>query len=188
MKNLSVSRRYAKALLLIGKEDNKAEDYKKELNEFVKLIEKEADLLQAINNPLYETASRKKILQIIIEKLQLSSVMKSFLILLFDKGRMKFVSVIDETYRKLCDELKGVAHATLFSASELSSETIEKIRAVLSKKTGKNIRLEVKQDQSLIGGIITKIGDFVLDGSIKTQLLNMKESLKGVRVYNGNKS
>ena len=61
-------------------------------------------------------------------------------------------------------------------------------KTVLSKKTGKDIRLEVKQDQSLIGGIITKIGDFVLDGSIKTQLLNMKESLKGVRVYNGNKS
>jgi len=188
VKNLSVSRRYAKALLLIGKEDKKAEVYRKELSSFVKLIENEEKLSKAINNPLYDASSRKKILQIIIEKLKLSSVMKSFLLLLFDKGRIKYISIVDEIYRKLCDELKGVAHATLFSASELSRETVEKIRAVLSKKTGKNIRLEVKQDHSLIGGIITKIGDFVLDGSIKTQLLNMKESLKGVRVYNGNKS
>jgi F-type H+-transporting ATPase subunit delta len=60
----------------------------------------------------------------------------------------------------------------------LSAETIEKIRSALSRKTGKEVVLEVEQDPGLIGGIITRIGDLVLDGSIKTQLLNMKESLK----------
>jgi F-type H+-transporting ATPase subunit delta len=49
---------------------------------------------------------------------------------------------------------------------------------VLSKRTGKDIVLEVKQDPGLIGGLITQIGDLVLDGSIRTQLLNMRESLK----------
>jgi F-type H+-transporting ATPase subunit delta len=52
------------------------------------------------------------------------------------------------------------------------------LRAALSRRTGKNIVLEVKQDPGLIGGIITRIGDLVLDGSIKTQLLNMRESMK----------
>jgi F-type H+-transporting ATPase subunit delta len=55
---------------------------------------------------------------------------------------------------------------------------VEKIRAALSKKTGKEIILEVEQDPGLMGGIVTRIGDLVLDGSIRTQLLNMREALK----------
>jgi F-type H+-transporting ATPase subunit delta len=104
--------------------------------------------------------------------------MTSFLMLLFDKGRIVFISKIDEFYQKLVDELKGVARASLISATELTSETIEKIQKSLSKKTGKDILLEVEQDPGLIGGIVTRIGDLVLDGSIKTQLLNMRETLK----------
>jgi F-type H+-transporting ATPase subunit delta len=118
------------------------------------------------------------VLETVIEKLNLSKVMKSFLMLLFDKGRIGFISNINEFYQKLVDELKGVARAGLISATELTSETIEKVRKSLSKKTGKDIVLEVEQDPGLIGGIVTRIGDLVLDGSIKTQLLNMRETLK----------
>jgi F-type H+-transporting ATPase subunit delta len=85
---------------------------------------------------------------------------------------------INDFYQKLADEVKGVARASLVSAGALSSDAVEKIRATLSQKTGKDIILEVEQDPSLIGGIVTRIGDLVLDGSIRTQLLNMKESLK----------
>jgi F-type H+-transporting ATPase subunit delta len=103
--------------------------------------------------------------------------------LLFDKGRIGFVGDIDEFYKKLADELKGVVRAGLVSATELSGETVRKIRKALSNKTGKEVSLEVKQDPALIGGIVTRIGDLVLDGSIRTQLLNMRESLRrGERV------
>ena len=104
--------------------------------------------------------------------------MTAFLLLLFDKGRIGFISDINDFYQKLADELKGVARASLVSATEISSGAIEKIRMTLSKKTGKDIVLEVEQDPGLIGGIVTRIGDLVLDGSIKTQLLNMRESFK----------
>ena len=178
MKNLKVARRYAKALLIIGKEDNEAETYKEELDRFSDLIASEKELEQAITNPLYYAGSRKKVLQAVINKVNISKVMASFLLLLFDKGRFGFLSDINEFYKKLADELKGVVRASLVSATELSSETVEKIRTTLSKRTGKDIILEVEQDPSLIGGIVSRIGDLVLDGSIKTQLLNMRESLK----------
>ena len=134
-------------------------------------------LEQAFTNPLYETGDRKQVLHAVIEQLDLSEIVKSFLLLLFDKGRIGFCS-INDFYQKLADELKGVARASLVSATELSSEAIEKIRSALSKETGKDVKLEVEQDPDLIGGIVTRIGDLVLDGSIKTQLLNMRESLK----------
>jgi len=178
MKNLKIARRYAKALLIIGKEDDKAESYKEELDRFSDLIAREKELEQAITNPLYIVGGRKKVLQAVIDKTGISKVMASFLLLLFDKGRFGFLSDINEFYKKLADELKGVVRASLVSATELSSETVGKIRTTLSKKTGKDIILEVEQDPSLIGGIVSRIGDLVLDGSIKTQLLNMRESLK----------
>ncbi|MBN1930553.1 MAG: ATP synthase F1 subunit delta [Desulfobacterales bacterium] len=178
MKNLAIARRYAKALLLIGKGDRRAEKYREELEAVSGLISSEKELEQAISNPLYDTADRKKVLEAVIKKLKLSKVMTSFLLLVFDKKRIGFLSSINDFYNKLADELKGLARASLVSATELSSETVEKIRTALSKRTGKEIILEVEQDPSLIGGIVTRIGDLVLDGSIKTQLLDMRESLK----------
>jgi F-type H+-transporting ATPase subunit delta len=178
VKNLAVARRYAKALLLIGKEDRQAETYRAELDGFARLIAKDTKLEQVITNPLYDAAGRKRVLQVIIAKMNLSKIMTSFLMLLFDKGRIGFIININEFYNKLADELKGVARASLVSAVELSTETVEKIRTTLSKRTGKDIILEAEQDPGLIGGIVTRIGDLVLDGSIKTQLLNMRESLK----------
>ncbi len=178
MKNLAIARRYAKALLLIGKEDGNAETYRAELEGVANLISQNDELEQAICNPLYGAAGRKKVLETMIVKIDVSVVMRSFLLLLFDKGRIGFVASISDFYQKLADELKGVARASLVSATELSSEAVEKIRATLSQKTGKDIILDVEQDPSLIGGIVTRMGDLVLDGSIKTQLLNMRESLK----------
>jgi F-type H+-transporting ATPase subunit delta len=178
VKNLTIARRYAKALLIIGKEDGQAETYGKELDGFAKMMAKEKELEQAICNPLYGASGRKKVLETVIGKVGISKIVSSFLLLLFDKGRFDFLSDINDFYQKLADELKGVLQASLVSASELSSETVEKIRTTLSKRTGKDIILQVEQDSSLIGGIVSRIGDLVLDGSIKSQLLNMRESLK----------
>ncbi|MDJ0784339.1 MAG: ATP synthase F1 subunit delta [Desulfosarcinaceae bacterium] len=178
MKNLAIARRYAKALLLIGKEDGNTETYRAELGGVAQLIASEKDLEEAVANPLYDVEGRRKVLTAVIEKLALSKVTASFLVFLFDKGRIGFLQSINDFYQKLADELKGVAHASLISATELSSEAVEKIRSALSNKTGKEIILDVQQDPELIGGIVTQIGDLVLDGSVKTQLLNMRESLK----------
>jgi len=111
----------------------------------------------------------------ILEKLNLSKVMTAFLILLFDKKRFGFLNKINDFYQILADELQGIARANLVSATELSSETVEKIRTTLSNMTGKDIVLEVEQDLGIIGGIVSRIGDLVMEGSIKSQLLNMRE-------------
>lgn len=178
MKNLAIARRYAKALLLIGKEDGQTETYRDELNTVATLIGQDQDLLQVIVNPLYNADGRKKVLAAVIEKMNLSGSMSAFILFLFDKGRIGFLGSINDFFQKFADELKGVARASLVSATELSADTIEKIRSALSKRVGKDIVLEVEQDSSLIGGIVTRIGDLVLDGSVRTQLLNMRQSLK----------
>lgn len=178
MKNLVIARRYAKALMLIGKEDNKAESYRDELSAFSGLMAANRGLEQAICNPLYDAGSRRNVLLDIIGRMDLSAVVKSFLLLLFDKGRVRFIGHINEFYHQLVDEWQGVTRASLVSATELTSDTIKRIRDSLSRRVGKEIIVETELDPGLIGGVVTRIGDLVLDGSVRTQLRNMKESLK----------
>ncbi|MCK5350867.1 MAG: ATP synthase F1 subunit delta, partial [Desulfobacula sp.] len=173
MKNLAVSRRYAKALILIGQEDGQAEQYNAELESVVGLFDTQVDFETALINPLFNKNDRKKVLEAVLAATDLSAIMKSFLILLFDKGRISFLRQIASYYKDLADELKGVVKASIVSAAELSSDAVDKIKESLSKKTGKTIVLNVEQDPSLIGGVVTKIGDLVMDGSVKTQLMNM---------------
>lgn len=178
MRTSAIARRYAKALILIGKEDGNAETYRRELETIVALLDKEPMLEQAVSNPLYITSSRRNVLVAVIDKLELSNVIKSFVLLLFDKARINFLRDITVNYIVFADELKGIVRADLTTATDLTEETLEQIRNSLSKMTGKSVSLEAKTDTGLIGGIVTRIGDLVLDGSIKTQLQNMRESLK----------
>ena len=103
MKNLAIARRYAKALLLIGKEDDQVETYREELQRFANLLDEQKDLNQAVTNPLYDAAGRRLLVQTLIEKLGLSKVMTSFLMLLFDKGRIGYIGDIDDFYQKLAE-------------------------------------------------------------------------------------
>lgn len=178
MKRSAISSRYAKALLLIGKEDGRTETYRNQLGGVAGLMEREVALRQVVCNPLHDAASRKRVLVAVIEQLKLSPVITSFLQLLFDKGRIGFLADINDQYQKFADELKGIARASVVSASPLADEIVDKIKGALSTKTGKDVLLNIEEDPGLIGGIVTKIGDLVFDGSIKTQLLNMRESLK----------
>lgn len=177
-KNIAVARRYAKALLLIGKENGEAQSYRREIETFTALLAYEKDLERAISNPVYQISERKRLLGEVVGRLELSDVMRSFLLFVFDKGRIGYIHNICEFYQRLADELQGIVQADLLSATELAPEAIDKIRQALSDMTGKQVALNVRQDTGLIGGIVTKIGDLVLDGSVKTQLLNMRESLK----------
>jgi F-type H+-transporting ATPase subunit delta len=176
--NLRIARRYAKALLAIGREDGQAEAYKQELGDFVSLLDKQKEFEQAISNPLYSAEDRKKVLRVLVERMGCSKLMSSFPFLLFDKGRIQYAREIYALYERLTDELANIVRADLASAVDLPEQTIQKIQAALSKKTGKEVRMEVRVDPALIGGAVTKIGDLVLDGSVRTQLMGLKESLQ----------
>lgn len=178
MKKLAVARRYAKALIFIGKDDGLAESYKKELQDFTSLVGNNNALAQAIMNPLYAKEDRRKVLVAIIKKAGLSQIMSAFVVLLFDKGRIQFLDDINRAYSKLFDELKNIARASVFAATELSAEALAKIQTGLGKMTGKEVIIDFSREPGLIGGIITKIGDLVLDGSVRTQLRNLRESIK----------
>jgi len=175
--NLSLARRYAKALLSIGKEDGKYRDYGVELSSFAYLLERESELQNAIVNPMYPRDDRKKVLDKILEMIQLNPIVNNFINLLFDKQRIDGVLQINEVYQQMVDQLENISRAKVTTATPLSEEMIGRIRQALEQITKGTVVLDVADDPAIIGGIVAQVGDLVLDGSVRTQLQSLKETL-----------
>lgn len=178
MKNLVIAKRYAKALFNLAQEQGQIEQYGQELDEFVRLFGELPDLADAIQNPLYPEATRKSVFMAVADKVQMSPIMLSFMSLLVEKKRVQNLGEIKEYYHKLIDEHANIARARIKAATRLDDQSIQNIAESLEKMTGKKIAIEFEQDPELIGGVLAQIGDLVLDGSVRRQLLNIKESLK----------
>jgi F-type H+-transporting ATPase subunit delta len=178
VKNLVIAKRYAKALFNLAQEDGKVEQYGAELDGFIRLSGQLPDLANAIQNPLYTEAARKSVFHAVADKIGLSGILKSFINLLIEKRRVQNVAEIAEYYHKLIDEHANLARAQIKSAVRLDEGVLQEIAQTLEKMTGKKVLVEFQQDSSLIGGIVAQIGDLVLDGSVKRQLLHFKETMK----------
>jgi F-type H+-transporting ATPase subunit delta len=171
-----VSKRYAKALFSLGQEDGNFEQYGQELSDFERFFQDNADFRQVIGNPVFAVEDRRKVLQVVLDKSNFSGVVKNFLNLLLDKNRIGAIETITAYYSRLTDEFSGIARAEIITARPLKEEALGKIERSLEGLTSKKIKPEVREDKELIGGIVVKIGDLVLDGSVKAQIEGLKES------------
>ena len=173
-----ISRRYAKALFSIGQEDGNYKTYGRCLEEFASFCEKNEAFFRVISSKIFSAEERTKVLDAVLAKSDFPDVVKNFLRVLLDKDRIGAISAISEYYTKLTDEVSNIIRANIITARPLKQNALEKLKQGLEKLTGKTVKAEVSQDDSLIGGVVVKIGDMVLDGSVRAQLEGLKESLK----------
>ena len=173
-----VSKRYAKALLSLGQEDGNFEKYGRDLQDFSEFCEDHKEVPGVIANQIFPVEDRRKILQTLLEKSTYSDVVKNFLNLLLNKNRIGIIHQITDHYERLMDDISNIARAEIVTPRPLREDVQNKLEKALGGLTSKTIKTEVKEDHSLIGGIVVKIGDLVLDGSVKTQLEGLNESLK----------
>ena len=173
-----ISRRYAKALLSLGQEDGHYAEYGRNLEEFSRFCSANEEFLRVISNRLFSVEERKKVLEAVLEKSTFTVVVKNFLRLLLEKDRIGVVETITSYYSRFTDEISGITRADIITAKPLKTDAQERLEKALTDLTSKEVRMEIMEDESLIGGVIVKIGDLVLDGSVKAQLEGLKESLK----------
>lgn len=178
MSTNAIARRYAKALVQIGAEEGQVDKFNSELTQFNTVLVANAGLTSVFSNPAYGIEAKREILKEIIGKLALSASVAKFLQLLLDRSRLAFLPQITESYSNFADDLSGVVRPTLTSGLPLEESQIEEIKTSLAKTTGKKVMLKVQVDPSLIGGVVTKIGDKVFDGSVKTQLAKIQDILQ----------
>ena len=179
MKQTILARRYAKALFAVGKENDSYEAYNDSLQGIAELYASKPEIVDALTNPLYPLDVREKVMAGLVESTGVEKVMGNFLILLVQKKRAEILPEIADEFQIMVNEEKNVSHGSVVSAVELSDELQANVQATLEKLTGKKVVLSTSVDPSLIGGIIAKVGDLVLDGSIRTQLAGLKDSIKG---------
>lgn len=179
MKQTILAKRYAKALFAIGKEDGKYEAYNDALQGVAGLYISNPEVEDALTNPLYPIDTREKVMEGIIGSIGADKVMGNFLALLVQKKRAEILPEIAEVFKIMVDEDKNISHGSVVSAIELDEKLQGKVQETLEKLTGKKVELTASVDPSIIGGIIAKVGDLVLDGSIRTQLASLKDSIKG---------
>jgi F-type H+-transporting ATPase subunit delta len=174
----AVSRRYAKALVSLGAEQQKVEDYGKELSRVASVFAAEGRLRQILESPTYPLAKKADILSELTRTLGLSAGVAKFLRLLLEKDRLRFFPQIESDYRKLADDLSGILRARIISAATLDQNQRQAMKAGLEKQTGKKVELQVQVDPALIGGVRVEIGGKVFDSSLKTQLNRIEDTIK----------
>ncbi len=164
--------RYALALFQAASAKGEEQKVQAELGSAHKLL---LDSMAVLRHPRVPAASKKKLLADALHGKVGATTLK-FLDLLVDKKRFELMVMIAAVYGKLAAEKRGAAKAVVRTAAPLSADAQKQLAAKLKTFTGKDIELDVKEDPELIGGVSVKIGDWVLDSSLRGQLRRLKES------------
>jgi F-type H+-transporting ATPase subunit delta len=172
----SLSRRYTKALFQLAREAGQEEKIGQEIESFLGAYTG-AELQKVLTNPAFGMDSRKRIVIEISNKLQLSILAIHFMSLLLERDRLTYLPSIVARYRRLLNEAKGRVEAKAVGASALEAAMLNRLREVLHEISGKEIVLHQEIDPGLIGGVLLEFEGKVYDGSVRTQLDNMKQRI-----------
>lgn len=173
----SLSRRYAKALFQLAVGRQKEEEVGQEIEQFAKTFENPV-LNGVLNNPAFAVQSRKNIAIEVARSLQLAPLVIHFLSLVVERDRLRFFPAIVERYHRLLDEKKGQAEARVIAAQPLEENDLKRLREVLEKISAKRVVLNQENDPNLIGGLVIHLEGKIYDGSVLSQLENMKQRVE----------
>mgnify|MGYP001331221022 CR=1 FL=1 len=175
-----VARRYAKALFALAAKagGNAPAQYGADLEAFAAILVASPDLLRVFASPVIAEEAKRSVLAGLVGKLSLTPMVGNFLSLLIEKGRASFVVDVAVFYRTLLDEANGVLRGQLATAYVLSETRQDQIKTTLEHQSGKTMELSFVVDPALLGGVLLKIGDKVLDASLRAQLAILKEQIK----------
>lgn len=179
MISTTLAKRYAKALVEIGSERNALEKYGDDLSAITGLMETSKDFREVVISPVFTKEDKKAIAGSVLAKLETDQMVTNFINLLIDRKRIDQLPGIEQCFHDEVDEIRGITRGEVTSAGPLSDEEMQRVKGALSEISGKEVQLTAKVDPSLIGGLVAKVGDMVFDGTIRTQLNQLKGSLKG---------
>jgi F-type H+-transporting ATPase subunit delta len=177
MRSSAAARRYARALFSIARDDGSVASVRSELDAMGGLLEETPELHRTLFRPLHPVKQRRAVLRSLCERSGTSATVRNFLVYLIDQRRLVDFYAIRGEFGRLADEQAGRVKASVVAASELPAEQRERLRAALARRTGREIDLEVEVDPELIGGVIAKVGGVVIDGSLRRQLSQLRDTL-----------
>jgi F-type H+-transporting ATPase subunit delta len=174
----SLARRYARALLDIGKEERQLRRVLSEVEEFAKAFGESPALREVMEADDISRRDKHAALDGILSKAGFLPTTKSFLSLLIEKGRMNILPQILVALRRMVEELEGIERVEVVVPMALSGTQKDLLRTVLERRTGKKVVLEETVDPAVLGGMVVRVGSTVYDGSVRTQIRQIRENLE----------
>jgi len=175
----TVARRYASALADVISEGGEVVPIQEELAGWEKMMSTNALLLEAFSNPTVAYQQKEKVLNELIARTKVRATTANFLRVLLKNQRLAELPQVNAKLAQIIDERSGVASAQVVSARPVSEDIRASLTEKLSELTGRKVRLSFETDETLLGGIVTRIGSTIYDGSVRNQLKRLGEELAG---------
>lgn len=173
----AVAARYAQALYELGIEQGNLAGLTDEIRRVSATYDASSELRGVLNNPVVDDTARLAILQDVLDRLGVGIITKNTVKLLAERRRLLVLPYLSRALERLSDERAGVVRATVTTAAQLPESYFSKLKEQLEASLGKKVLLERQLDPSLLGGVVTRIGDRVIDGSLRTRLQRMRQTL-----------
>lgn len=179
MSQAPVADRYARAIFELGVETNLLSEITEQVRRFAETYAGSAELRAVLDNPIVDAEKRDAVLADVAGRLGLSGSSLNLVKLLASRKKLRVIPDIARRLHRLSDEKAGVVRATVTSARPMPDSFYQKLVAELESATARKIVLERKEDPSLIGGFVTRIGDNTIDGSVRGRLNEIERQLVG---------
>jgi len=172
----TIAERYANALIELGEKYDQLDTYNSDLALVSATLKSHTDLTRFLEHPTIPIGDKKEIIENIFKKAVSQNILNT-LKLLLDRNRMFLFYSIASHYIEILNNKRNITVAEVFTAIEIDEETKNRVKSQLEKLFNKNINLEHKIQPDIIAGMVVKVGDRVIDGSIKARLENMKKQM-----------
>jgi len=178
MSDSAVADRYARAIFELADESGQLSGLTQQLANFAAAYSQSGELRAVLGNPLVDSNQRDAVLKDVAARLGLSPLATTAIRYVARRRRLAVLPDIARRLGSLADEKAGVLRATVTSAGQLPESYYEKLKAELEGLTGRKLILERKQDPTLIAGVVTRIGDNTIDGSVRGKLEQLQRQLQ----------
>ena len=170
-----IARRYAKALINLAEKDH--ENTGKSLTALADVYSNSTELSEVLSDTKVSSQIKQNVLKEILKKIKVSKLVDTFIRYLLAKRRIVLLPNIERAFNLFLQEKLGRIEAGITVAQEISEVTVGKLEKAISRYSGKEVTVNITIDPAIIGGIVTRIGSVVIDGSIHTQLNQIRQSI-----------
>ena len=175
--SFSVKNSYSQALFELSTEENSIIEVESQVLSILELINKSSDFNDLIKDPTNKIEDQLKVIDAISNQFKFNQLLKKFLNFIISKRRFFYIEKILKDFISICSGSRGEIQAELTAAKNLDENEINKIKDDLASNYGSNIKLNYKNDPSLIGGLIIKVGSTMIDTSIKNKLQQIEKKM-----------
>jgi len=169
--------RYAKAIFELGSSQGGLDKIGADLRTFAKAMKESPELEQTLTSPALKRSDRRKVVDALLQRLGVVTITRNTVYLLLDGERLSALPMISREIDRMIEAKAGRVAAEVTSAKPLDPTQLSQINAALEKLSGKKVSISTRHDPDLLGGVVAKVGDTVYDGSLRTQLRNLRDEL-----------